>query len=382
MTDSTPGDTKSTSSTTTEDSSSKTTTAPPDKTTAEDNSKTTATTATPPPEHTTTVIHEEIKVVYADSVFVMFGLLMIFLWILLQCIGPAGWSPIIVDTAAVIACGFFITVLVMPMALSDIESLVAEKGRQSIELLRHPFAVWVFLSVLFMVHSIKSLSESASMPFFFQLIDTAAWSALMLLFLEWAVQKVFMVDILQRLEEFLFGKEPTVDNNTPAKPHHPVEEVFHIENNVFTYDDANIVCQSKGARLATYDEIEKAYQQGAEWCSYGWASDQMAFFPTQPTTWESLQKDPATKHSCGRPGVNGGYIANPSVKFGATCFGKKPPPTPAETLAMKTASTSTNPAGAGAPEDPILQKKLAFWKDNADKLLAIHSFNRNQWSQF
>ena len=30
------------------------------------------------------------------------------------------------------------------------------------------------------------------------------------------------------------------------------------------------MCQGLGARLATYDEIEKAYNAGAEWCNYGW----------------------------------------------------------------------------------------------------------------
>ena len=33
-----------------------------------------------------------------------------------------------------------------------------------------------------------------------------------------------------------------------------------------------------------------------------------------------LQKNPNTKHACGRPGINGGFIDNPYVKFGANCL--------------------------------------------------------------
>ena len=36
---------------------------------------------------------------------------------------------------------------------------------------------------------------------------------------------------------------------------------------------------------------------------------------------------PKTKNNCGRPGVNGGYIDNPYIKFGVNCYGKKPTPT-------------------------------------------------------
>ena len=41
--------------------------------------------------------------------------------------------------------------------------------------------------------------------------------------------------------------------------------------------------------------------------NYGWSDGQMAYFPTQKDTWDKLQKNPNTKHACGRPGVNGVY---------------------------------------------------------------------------
>ena len=50
----------------------------------------------------------------------------------------------------------------------------------------------------------------------------------------------------------------------------------------------------------------------------------MVLYPTQTKTWKKLQKHPSQKHFCGRPGVNGGYIANKNVDFGVNCYGYKP----------------------------------------------------------
>ena len=48
-------------------------------------------------------------------------------------------------------------------------------------------------------------------------------------------------------------------------------EVFHISDNTYTYDEANAICKAFDSRLATYEELENAYNNGAEWCSYGWS---------------------------------------------------------------------------------------------------------------
>ena len=72
--------------------------------------------------------------------------------------------------------------------------------------------------------------------------------------------------------------------------HKPQKEVFHIKRNIYSYDDAKAVCKAHGAKLANYSQIETAYNNGAEWCGYGWSSDQMGLFPTQKETWEKMQK--------------------------------------------------------------------------------------------
>jgi hypothetical protein len=160
-----------------------------------------------------------------------------------------------------------------------------------------------------------------------------------------------------------------------------VEEVFNISNNLYTYDDAQAVCAAYGARLATYDEIEDAYNNGADWCNYGWSDSQMAFFPTQKETWTKLQKNPKRKNDCGRPGVNGGYMANPYLKFGVNCYGKRPDPTQAD-LNNMAANAKIDVVVPKTDEEIQLDKKVQFWKENAEKLLNVNSFNRDKWSEY
>lgn len=103
------------------------------------------------------------------------------------------------------------------------------------------------------------------------------------------------------------------------------QEVFHISQNQFTYDEAPAVCAAYGAQMATLEQVIEAYNSGAEWCGYGWSAGGMALYPTQKKTWQELQLeiDPGKRTACGRPGVNGGYM-DPSLKFGVNCFGFKP----------------------------------------------------------
>lgn len=189
--------------------------------------------------------------------------------------------------------------------------------------------------------------------------------------------KIPIMDILS----FLFGWEKTVEkpvvkevkgNVVPTQP----DEVFNISNNLYTYDDAQAICSSYDAKLATYDQIEAAYSDGAEWCSYGWSDNQMIYFPTQKATWDKLQKTKKHKNDCGRPGVNGGYMANPYLKFGVNCFGKKPKANDNDLARMKANKDYVFPK---TEEDLALEKKIKYWKDNADKLLKVNSFNTDKW---
>lgn len=125
-------------------------------------------------------------------------------------------------------------------------------------------------------------------------------------------------------------------------------QVFHISDAQFTYDEASAVCAAYGAQLATLEQVIEAYNNGAEWCGYGWSAGGMALYPTQKATWEELQRevDSARRTRCGRPGVNGGYF-DPMTKFGVNCFGFKPqgefnPPAPVPGLDKTQFTTLVN----------------------------------------
>lgn len=103
------------------------------------------------------------------------------------------------------------------------------------------------------------------------------------------------------------------------------DEVFLIGDQVYNYDEAKCKCNSYGSKLATREQVIDSYNKGADTCLYGWSEGQNAFYTTQKCTWDKLQKGPKSERGkCGMPGVNGGYFANPNIKFGALCYGIRP----------------------------------------------------------
>lgn len=154
------------------------------------------------------------------------------------------------------------------------------------------------------------------------------------------------------------------------------DQVFNIPGQYFNYDKAQNLCKAYDARLATYDEIENAYRNGAEWCNYGWSEGQMALYPTQKSTYDALQEIPGHEHSCGRPGINGGYMANPDLQFGVNCYGKKPAITSEEEYLME--NTPLYPLTEKDIEDEREVDKLK----NKLKEILVSPFNKNTWSRY
>lgn len=148
-------------------------------------------------------------------------------------------------------------------------------------------------------------------------------------------------------------------------------EVFLVADNKFTFDQAPAVCQAYGADLANYDQVEAAYNKGGEWCGYGWSEGGMALYPTQKDTWEKqYAKDP--KHTCGRPGINGGFF-DPKTKFGVNCYGKKPAPDQAELDLMYDKKHAKTPA------DRKMTRMVQEIKDELHTL-RLSPFNNAEWS--
>jgi len=152
-------------------------------------------------------------------------------------------------------------------------------------------------------------------------------------------------------------------------------EVFNIPGNEYTYDQAKALCKAYGTKIATYNQIEDAYKSGAEWCNYGWSDKQMAFFPTQKSTWDKLQKIKGHKHDCGRPGINGGYIKNPNVRFGVNCFGSKPNITQEEQKLMN--NSTPYPL---TPEDKRINRLVNKFKKKLNSIL-VSPFNYTNWNR-
>ena len=142
------------------------------------------------------------------------------------------------------------------------------------------------------------------------------------------------------------------------------KQVFNIPGNYYDYENAKAICQAYGSDLATYDQIEKSYNNGG------------ALFPTQKQTYDNLQTIPGHENDCGRTGINGGYIANKKIKFGVNCYGYKPKITQEEQELMNTSTPYPQ-----TTKDIAFQKRVDFWKNKVDDIL-VSPFNQDSWSSF
>lgn len=158
-------------------------------------------------------------------------------------------------------------------------------------------------------------------------------------------------------------------------------EVFNIAG-TFTYDDAQVVCAAYGASLADYDRIEETYNKGGEWCNYGWSAGQYAYFPTQKKTWTKLQQssDAKIQQSCGRQGINGGYVQDKTKQMGINCYGLKPPPSNKDYELREQQQSVIN---AKTQQDVELDSKIQYWKQQIDSgTISVNHYNQAVWSNY
>ena len=198
------------------------------------------------------------------------------------------------------------------------------------------------------------------------------------------LQYFFGVDIIAKIKNIFTGNpevDITIDPSAALSSSSAVPEivrapqVFNIPGYKYVYPDAKALCAAYGSRLATYKEIEDSYEEGAEWCNYGWSEGQMALFPTQQKTFDKLQTIKGHENDCGRPGINGGYMANPKIKFGVNCYGYKPRMTPTEEELME-----TMPIYPKTMEDIAIENRVSYWKNKLAEIL-VSPFNHNSWSK-
>jgi hypothetical protein len=194
------------------------------------------------------------------------------------------------------------------------------------------------------------------------------------------MQYLFNINLTAEVRN-LFSAHPEIDiavEHPDGNSGMPVlkmqKQVFNIPGNFYNYEDAKAICDAYGARLASYSEMEEAYNKGAEWCSYGWSDNQMALFPTQKDTWRKLQKIKGHERDCGRPGVNGGYIEKVDSKYGVNCYGNKPPMTADAAKLMQ--QTPIYPKNMN---DIKHQERVNHWRNKISEIL-VSPFNHEAWS--
>ena len=232
----------------------------------------------------------------------------------------------------------------------------------------------------------ETASGAGSGIVFFEVL---LWGVFILLILLNGMSYMFNVDITASIKN-IFSRTPEIDivvdpediagdlltdGGGTSIPEIKIEkQVFHVPDNKYTYGDAKAICRAYGGRLATYKEMSDAYDEGADWCGFGWSDGQMALYPTQYDKWTHLQGIEGHKHDCGRPGINGGYIDNENVRFGANCYGYKPKITSEEAQLME--NTAMYPK---TNKEIQFEERVDYWRKQLPDIL-VAPFNHDNWS--
>lgn len=271
----------------------------------------------------------------------------------------------------------------MQVNINPVTGIPGEESTNLIEgWMANPTVLFIVLVVILLYYTL--FSNASGVPIVGDgsggFLEILLWGVFLTIVIMNSLRYFYGSDIVAKVSN-LFGKNPKVDITVTAPEGSVVDngpsyskQVFHIPGNVYNYDDAKAVCAAYGGKLASYNEIEDAYENGADWCSYGWSEGQMAFFPTQESKWKKLQGKKGHEHDCGRPGINGGYIANPNVRFGVNCFGYKPDITPYESRMM-----NENPEIPVTKKEREFQKLVESWKQKIPDIL-LAPFNKTNWS--
>ena len=165
--------------------------------------------------------------------------------------------------------------------------------------------------------------------------------------------------------DFITKKTSTDDKKNNEEPSDALgrHEVFNIDKNIFTYNEAEHVCKKYNSTLATEKQLQDAWEKGANWCNYGWVKGEKALYPIQKEFYDKLKaSNSKTKNQCGFVGINGGKL-NPRFKLGVNCYGVKP---------EKNIINDCNNIKVN------LDKKLKNIADN----LEVNKFNSDKISQF
>jgi chemotaxis protein histidine kinase CheA len=152
------------------------------------------------------------------------------------------------------------------------------------------------------------------------------------------------------------------DNNNNQK------EVYLVKSNIFRKSDANSVCKALfNGEIASKSQIHEAGEQGANWCNYGWANDNNAYYP--------LNQDIENSTCSGKKGLNGGNLPNSdNFQLGINCYGVKPDLNKYSSLEQIYNMDMFN---------ELEREKLDKYKKKLNKgEIKLEPYNPNQWSKY
>lgn len=201
-------------------------------------------------------------------------------------------------------------------------------------------------------------------------------------------------------EHFAATEEQCVDENNqiqtiqvppmpeaapPVPPALPVDkrELFLIYNK-YNYQEAREVCKIYKGRLATKQDLNDAFNKGANWCSWGWLDGQAVGYPVQEKYWMAIDK--SHKGFCGpTAGLNVIESVDPLKKYYVTCFGLKPKQGQKDVKLNKKIHKVV--VGATSLLHDIAQCKKAKevsvqknWAQQQKQQIRILKFNPTEWS--
>ena len=237
-------------------------------------------------------------------------------------------------------------------------------------------AVIAIIIIYYYIFSSLGNNDDGSASTLKVFFETILWFLFIFLVLLNGISYIFGIDLIKTLKSF-FGYEDEiipVENEEVGPRIMLKEQVFHLPENKYSFDDSKAICKAYGARLASHEEMNNAHKNGADWCTYGWSKDQMALYPTQKEKWDKLQTLKGHEQDCGRPGLNGGYINDEEMKYGINCYGAKPSVTPEEAEKMR-----QKPYYNKNLKELQFDTKVKFWRSHLSEI-EMAPFNHNNWS--
>jgi hypothetical protein len=86
-------------------------------------------------------------------------------------------------------------------------------------------------------------------------------------------------------------------------------QVYHIFQNAYTFKEAQEECAKRASTLANPNQLQNAYDAGANWCNWGWSTDGDAYMPNRDT-------------KCNKKiGLINAKKVDKSMKIGVNCYG-------------------------------------------------------------